>query len=456
MNTFFLKIARPVDRLCARILPRPIYIRVHSTAVACLSPSPLGSMSIRAVFNRPTTLRVLKRLDTLAETVLPNASYLRIRHRFVRWLRAAQRPGRRSGGRREAMLARLGLLGRRAATVVHENRDAVGVPMGDYLRFDGERIPSDAELPDRLAREPEHCRLVMCCAFKGRHRLLRQVVSESLSGRNGSDVRWMLVGSTDQDFELIESLAQTTHRVSGFIAENRPLGAKWQAAVRYAGLQYRSDLLGITGSDDIVSNRLIASILDMHALDSEIERGGGTSTALYGTQEWMLVVVGDQMRQAPEIMQCNYSLSEGFEPLGAGRFYTTEFLKTQDYLIFDGHLNRCLDDRGFFAVRDSGRQTAFYTLSDGALVSVKGAWEQMNDLTGIIEAPQVTCREFSFEGRAVLETHLAGTTADYLFRTHRVAFQFLFSEPPSGIERTLATEQAHRSEAVHGTTVFEA
>lgn len=430
MKNTLWTVARRLDRLSAAVLPHGLHLRLKTVAVCAVRWGTTRKGSRGSSLRESRIRPALRWADRMADAMLPRVLYLRLRRLGLRLF--APSPSSQSAWRAPWRRLRNGSALR--ISVLNGGRDDTATPIDRFLNCDGSERAATEELRYLLAFNRQPCKVVMCCAFRGRHRLLRHVVMESLSGRYGAEVRWMLVGSTPEDFLFIRSLGRTTGRVAGFIAQNRPLGAKWQSAVRYAGSYFDAELLGITGSDDIVSHHLIDSIIEMRSADAALcGESGLRSTALYGTQEWLVLVSGDQFKEVPQVIKCNYSLQEGFEPLGAGRFYAKEFLQEVDYLIFDGHLNRCLDDRGYFSVRDRGRQTAYYAVADGALVSVKGNWEQLNDLSSLLEAPQVSCQEYSFEGHRLLEQHLSQRTHGYLFRTGRITFQFPFSAPPTGV-----------------------
>jgi len=423
-------LAKRTDRLVARLVPGPAYLRMRGRVLMSLRRARAFTYRVGGAVSGRKGRGLLRIGDRVAGAILPRAAYLGLRKTAFRLL-----SGRMRKFRRGTSLQRLSVAAQGTPSVrVFGSPDAVATPIGRFFKCDGSGLEVTEALDEALARAPVRCKLVMCCAFLGRHRLLRHVVSEALASRYGVEIYWMLVGSTPEDLLFIQSLGRTTGRVAGFVAANNPLGAKWQAAVRYAGVYFESDLVGITGSDDIVSHALVDRIIDMREADVSLSRNNRlVRPALYGTQEWLLLVSGDQFREVPQLIRCNYSLEQGFEPLGAGRFYTAEFLKEVDYTIFEGNQNRCLDDRGYFSVRDRQRQVAYYGAEEGCLISVKGNWEQLNKLADILHAPQVTCREFSFEGYGLLEQQLSRPTREHLFRTGRIAFQLPFSAPAVGV-----------------------
>ena len=266
--------------------------------------------------------------------------------------------------------------------------------------------------------------LVLCCAFTGRHHIIRQVVAEAISDRSRS-IHWMLAGSTDEDAAFIETLAATTGRVTGFVCENRPLGRKWQTCLHTAFRHFRAPLYGIIGSDDIASHALLGYIIDTHRAAMSVPSSAAFVPSLYCTLEWLVAHVDPRSDLAPGIVRCNYEYSSTFQPLGAGRFYTRAFLEECGGIIFDSDKDRLLDDRGFFEIRDRRKHIEYFTMEDGPLISVKGEWAQLNSFDALLEAPTVDVCEFTFEGYRLLRRTLSGSTLRFLFKPPRLEPQIV-------------------------------
>lgn len=318
------------------------------------------------------------------------------------------------------------------------HRDALAEPLEPFVGCDGSRIEAGLYFTDRLASSGGECRLVLCCAFTGRHRIIEKIVRESLSANYGADVRWMLAGSSTEDLALIETLSRTTGRVAGFIVENRPLGRKWQTCLHFATKYFRAELYGITGSDDFVSSRLIDHIVNRHESNSKLGEGSAYLPAMYGTLEWLVCNTNPNSNHAPQIFKCSYEYRTAFEPLGAGRFYTREFLEECGGLIFDSDKERLLDDRGYFELRDRGYPLEYYTLEEGPLISVKGNWSQMNAIELFVDAPTLNVEEYSYRGYALLANSLSMSSQRYLFKPVPLSPQYTFSEPRTGLGANVA------------------
>lgn len=321
------------------------------------------------------------------------------------------------------------------------DRDAIAYPVAPFVGCDGTHVQPGLYLEGRLSTIREKCKLVLCCAFSGRHRIVERIVRESIAANHGAEVRWMLVGSSPGDLALIEALSKQTRRVAGFVVENRPLGRKWQSCLYFATQYYDAELFGITGSDDFVSSRLIDYVIDRHEKNSKHTSERAFLPAMYGTLEWLVCNTNPRSRAVPQILKCSYGYETAFEPLGAGRFYTSRFLDECGGLIFESDKERLLDDRGYFELRDRGYPLEYYTLEDGPLVSVKGDWEQLNKIEDFLAATTLRVEEFSFEGRNLLKKVLSDGTLKFLFKPTPIAPQLSFAALSTGLKPAPSPER---------------
>lgn len=255
------------------------------------------------------------------------------------------------------------------------------------------------------------CSLAVCCAFSGRHEVLELVVRESLHA--DASVRWMLAGSSDADRRFIERMAAETGRVSGLVCANSPLGRKWQTCVRTAHRLYDADLYAITGSDDILSHRLIEHVV--RAREKDLAGPAGVSPDLYCVSAWL--VHGEAPGYDPMLLKCSYRWEKAFQPLGAGRFYSRGFLDRVGGLVFDSGLARGLDACGYRLIREREGLVAYCGVEDGPVVSIKGEWEQLNRLETFFRVDTLLIEECSFEGYRLLRASLHPETFARLFAT---------------------------------------
>lgn len=348
----------------------------------------MGASALSLFFHR-----LLRSGSRILRAVLPTHRYLRLRRAVGAGL-AEYRRGREisvepSGG------------GDVVSLLLHRvSRDEVAAPLGPVVG-----------LRDR----PETCALVLCCAFTGRREVLERIVAETLTAREAAGLRWMLVGSTADDLELIQKLAARDARIAGCIIENKPLGRKWQSCVHFATRHFDAELYAIVGSDDFLSSTLLDHIITRHRHNLRQSAGAAILPAMYGTLEWLVCNINDASSFAPQIMRCSYGYDTAFQPLGAGRFYTKDFLGKRGGLIFESNKERLLDDRGFFDVQDNGFAIEYYRLEDGPLVSVKGNWEQLNKIDAFLSAQTLKLQEFSFEGRDLIRRTMNAETLSFMF-----------------------------------------
>ena len=314
----------------------------------------------------------------------------------------------------------------------HSNE--LAIPIAPFVECDGTLIPSDEMLLGSIANKGETCELVFCCAFTGRHRIIQKIVEETLCSNEAQGVRWMLTGSTQEDEKFIRALSRKTRKVAGFIVENRPLGRKWQTCMYYATRYYQSQLYGITGSDDIISNKLVDYIIRRHRKNVELIKNPFFLPGMYGTLEWLVSHTNKQHALVPQIIKCSYRYDTAFEPLGAGRFYTRKFMEECDGFIFESNQERLLDDRGYFEVRNRGKSLEYYTIEDGPLISVKGDWVQLNSIGDFLSAKTLTLEEYSFAGYEDLKKSLSDATHKFLFKPAKVSLQLNFSQIDTGID----------------------
>jgi hypothetical protein len=279
--------------------------------------------------------------------------------------------------------------------------------------FGGRRYGSLEELVSSHGHLKADC--VVACAFLGRYEVLDLMVSEATSMPDGYRTIVCLVGSTDEDGDFLEKLTAQNPLVVGFLTDNSPVGRKWQYAVDGARFLIDFDLLAIAGSDDIIPIGTLTGIIDRHRLCMSDESIAPYATSLYGTMEWLILSESNKDIISPQLVKCNYRLGLAIMPLGAGRFYSRQIMDYFEGDIFDVSKNRHLDDKGFYKVRDGGFGVEYLNVTQGAILSVKGNWAQMNAFDDILKAPDCEVTEFSFEGYAILKKQMTQATFSRLF-----------------------------------------
>ena len=256
----------------------------------------------------------------------------------------------------------------------------------------------------------EQTGLVICCAFRGRHTVLDLVIREALAAQNSTDLRWLLCGSTPEDWDFIQRWHQRDPRVSGIITRNDPLGQKWQTVVATAHQIYDAGRIGITGSDDVLTAGLVDHVLTRGPLQPG-------QSPLMGCFEWLTY----SRRPLPQFYHCQYHTTRLVQPLGAGRFYDGAFVDALGGRIFDSTRPNGLDDRGFSEVISRGYGADCYHPENHGLISVKGTWEQLNSLEAVLRTNTVIITEYSFAAYTHLRAQMSPEgfrqMIDFDFRT---------------------------------------
>ena len=252
----------------------------------------------------------------------------------------------------------------------------------------------------------EDIALAIVCAFRGRHPVLELVLAEALAAPDSAGIRWMLCGSTREDWEFIQRQHQKDPRVTGIIVENQPLGRKWQTAMVTAHRLYNARRFAITGSDDVLTAGLVG-----HA----VARGaaGPGETPLMGCFEWLMYA----RNPLPQFYHCQYDTLRLSQPLGAGRFYDGAFVDALEGQLFDSSRHSGLDDRGFSEVISRGYGTELLLPQEHAVISVKGSWQQLNPADKVLSAKGLAISESSFASYTRVRDQMSAEGFRHLIRS---------------------------------------
>lgn len=378
-----LRILKILNKTCRFILPLRIYRPLRFYA--------------QKKFRQRNTLSLYRLLKTTIQYILPYRLYLCLREKI---LDKVCLPTENSNNI--------------PAGVINENK-SINNPH-----------PLTHSAPSILLSHKKKCRLVICCAFTGRYQVLAASIEESRYSKYGSEVEWVLCGTTKEDGLFIEAMKNVTSCVSGFLCTNNPLGRKWQNCISFASECYDAELYAISGSDDIISAGLINYIIEQEAHHEESNKGGQVPV-LYGTTNWLTMVTDQSNFASSQIFQCRILQSDYFQPIGAGRFYKNSFLKKINFKIFDVNLERLLDDLGYEKVKKSNQATQLYGVEEGPLISVKGSWSQLNTVKDFFDAKTLELTEFSFNGYDLIRKNCSLNTCDFLFRQGDLAQQLGFA-----------------------------
>ena len=273
--------------------------------------------------------------------------------------------------------------------------------------------------------------LVICCAFKGRHEVLEQSIMESLFQKGDYHVEWFICGSTEEDIQFIQKIAAKTGKVSGMVWNNNPLGEKWSFCVTTAGDLYDAELYAITGSDDILSSSLIHTIISKHrgylsSTENTVTQEKHHLPAMYCTNKWVVLRLGSQ-GQFPTTIACGLKDSDYYVPLGAGRFYSKQFMQEVNFNIFDIKRENCLDDYGYYKTIELGYRLKHYDLDDGLLVSVKGNWQQMNLVEDILNADSIQTKDCTFSMLDKFKEEISPEIFAYLFKPETSTIEYAWA-----------------------------
>lgn len=366
--------------LVRELIPAPTIARLQKLRMFARNPVKIGG----------------RKLGATASHRLSPKNYFRLRSFYFKHIK---------GGIADPLLTRNAALGSKAPkpivvkidNLVHQGRTYAGIP--EFLAEN-----------DQLK-----CDIVVCCAFYGRYDILDLVVEEGTAETEGANVLYCLVGSTDDDRDFLESVTRRNPHVFGLIAENHPVGRKWQTSVQAAYQMCDFELLGITGSDDILTSKLLGSVLARHRENISNSGAGYLLPALYATMEWLIFAKGAKQKYTPQMVRCNYKLGSAVMPIGGGRFYSQPFVEKVGGILFDVKRDKLLDDMGFELVNQMGMGVEYYDVTEGSVFNVKGDWIQMNEFDAIASATTVDVHEYSFKGYSLLREQLSPAVFDKTF-----------------------------------------
>lgn len=257
--------------------------------------------------------------------------------------------------------------------------------------------------------------VAICISFSGRFDILETVVKEANNRVEGLSTLVVLAGTSERDAQFLREITLRYETIVGTVTQNTPVGRKWQTVVDLALAIGNFNLLGITGSDDVLPTELIKGVVERHRKNTSSSVVKSLVPALYATMEWLVFSSARSEKISPQLVRCNYKLGSALMPLGAGRFYAREALDRFDGQIFDTRRNNLLDDKGFYLVQNNGMSIEYYGLEEGAVLSVKGDWEQMNSFSALLGAERVDVRDYSFAGYNLLKRQTSQQTLKEVF-----------------------------------------
>jgi hypothetical protein len=241
---------------------------------------------------------------------------------------------------------------------------------------------------------------VTVIAFQGRHQALGVVVEALCDERLGTKRHGVVLAcDAETDLFFCQELHERYENFSYLVVENNPLGRKWQLAVECAR-SLNPRYLAITGSDDLMTQSYLEN--NMSIMDNS--RLG--TIAMSGPRTWYVVsnkkYLDSNQESTVVVFKLSYKNTHHLMPLGAGRIYSRGFLEANDWKVFDCNLDRLLDDQGYESCVLQNETIYNTVISDGVIVSIKGAWGAMNPLSEILKANSIVTTELSFQELADL------------------------------------------------------
>ena len=221
--------------------------------------------------------------------------------------------------------------------------------------------------------------ILMVTAFTAdRIELLEDIILESFE--SDVQVSWLIVGSSQNDMQFIEKMTlKYPNKVCGFLEKNNPLGKKWQSVI-YASEEVEFDLLGITGSDDLVFKETYNNIIKRFKFLNNNNKGNN-NIGLFCFNDWYVIA-------EKNLSNAQY-YNNSFQPVGAGRFYTKKFLQKINYELFHVDINKLLDDKGYYQIERNGYYyDLLNTKEDGGFISIK-LGSEINSYKDIINSENI-------------------------------------------------------------------
>jgi hypothetical protein len=241
--------------------------------------------------------------------------------------------------------------------------------------------------------------VVVCCAFLGREAQLALAIRESMFSKKR--IVWFLMGSGDSDRAILQRLSRDCDNIFGSVCANYPLGLKWQASIDSvvsSGIEH--DLLCILGSDDIISAKGFDYVHDRYCHNVALQKYSGETSppALYCSSGWYVLNQCADSSFFKSLYKCCYDPMIMAQPLGSGRFYSSDYLGKIEYFLFDCDINKNLDNWGFENLISRGEDFAQYCPEVVPILSMKHN-KEMNDFETIMESPSVILSEVAFRER---------------------------------------------------------
>lgn len=262
--------------------------------------------------------------------------------------------------------------------------------------------------PTILGPPPNDARVIVLIVTSGRHHLILPNLDHMISSSEPHELGFLVLGETD-DSLFLQHLAQKYEgRVMGAYGEFRGtrLGLKWQTGVETIRQRIASaEFVGILGSDDFLSPAAVRALLGL--------RSPSFIPGLVSFDSWHVASLSQGMM---DFGTWGYEFRNNFQPLGAGRFYSRDFLEQNDWKLFDPNLDSLLDDFGYERFRASPYpEVRLNSDSEIFVLLWKGPWEMKNSYDDFLASPGLVrldaggiCIGIVFGELNSLQRHLTG------------------------------------------------
>ena len=202
---------------------------------------------------------------------------------------------------------------------------------------------------------------IICIAIWNRHDILKKIVTLVNSYKLNFNVGFVLIYSQKKDNNLFPNIKN----VHFFYSPNQPLGSKWLASVYHSQL-FNPKAIMILGSDDIVSRKYL--------IEGYYNITKNNFDFCY-SEYWLTYA-----EQYNSLYKQKYKIP--YKILGAGRIFSSKFLKKIDNKIYDPTICRALDNT--FKFIKAEKDPVCYIMKEVGILLYKGNWECISDLRTLI------------------------------------------------------------------------
>lgn len=179
----------------------------------------------------------------------------------------------------------------------------------------------------------------------------------------------VVAASLQEDFDFLRALRAPHLQIVP--VSNNPLGAKWQAAVNAARILGADPLITL-GSDDFLSAGFIKKAVELSQYNDFIF-----------FDKWHIFDCEGRKYYSLDYQMDKFSKP----PLGSGRVFSSRFLESHSWQLFDPSMSKRLDDFAWNNHRDGDR--LLKNPEGMSILAIKGRHETMNPLNTILSSESI-------------------------------------------------------------------